>query len=39
MHLTNNEAKLAGRAVLCPPNAWVDRRRRARSDAPYLHCL
>jgi hypothetical protein len=33
--LTYNWAKLVGRAVPCPPDAWIDNRRRARSDAPY----
>ena len=37
--LSKHCAKPVGRAVLCPPNAWVDRRRHARSDAPYPHCL
>ena len=39
MPLTNHEAKLVGRAVLCPPNMWIAKRRRARSDAPYLKYL
>ena len=34
-----NGLRLAGLAVLCPPNAWICKRRRARSDAPYPDCL
>jgi len=36
--MTNNEVKLVGRAVLCRPKAWVDKGRRARSDAPHPNC-
>ncbi len=30
------DGKIQGRAVVCPPNAWIDKGRRARSAAPLF---